>query len=126
MQLQQLIRQRLLATVAGAICTAALVTMSGASPPPASLKSGPLVIAHRGASGVRPEHTLEAYRLAIDHGADFIECDVVVTKDRCEAMAHLVVSCSTIFFNKRSVADVIISFGHVCCICLFERYCQRA
>jgi glycerophosphoryl diester phosphodiesterase len=41
----------------------------------------PLIIAHRGASGVRPEHTLEAYDLAIAQGADFIEPDVVSTKD---------------------------------------------
>ena len=43
--------------------------------------SGPLVIAHRGASGHRPEHTLEGYRLAIEMGADFIEPDLVSTKD---------------------------------------------
>jgi len=41
----------------------------------------PLVIAHRGASGYRPEHTLEAYELAIDLGADFIEPDLVITRD---------------------------------------------
>jgi len=41
----------------------------------------PIVIAHRGASGERPEHTLEAYRLAIAEGADFIEPDLVMTKD---------------------------------------------
>jgi glycerophosphoryl diester phosphodiesterase len=41
----------------------------------------PLVIAHRGASGHRPEHTLESYRLAIEMGADFIEPDLVATKD---------------------------------------------
>jgi glycerophosphoryl diester phosphodiesterase len=41
----------------------------------------PLVIAHRGASGYRPEHTLEAYRLAIELGADVIEPDLVSTKD---------------------------------------------
>jgi glycerophosphoryl diester phosphodiesterase len=40
-----------------------------------------LVIAHRGASGYLPEHTLEAYKLAIEMGADFIEPDVVATKD---------------------------------------------
>ncbi|MEM9502012.1 MAG: glycerophosphodiester phosphodiesterase family protein [Pseudomonadota bacterium] len=40
-----------------------------------------LVIAHRGASGDRPEHTLAAYELAIDQGADYIEPDLVVTKD---------------------------------------------
>jgi glycerophosphoryl diester phosphodiesterase len=43
--------------------------------------SGPLVIAHRGASGYRPEHTLEGYRLAVEMGADFIEPDLVATKD---------------------------------------------
>ncbi|WP_174754961.1 glycerophosphodiester phosphodiesterase family protein [Arenimonas daejeonensis] len=39
------------------------------------------VIAHRGACGYRPEHTLEAYALAIDQGADFIEPDLVPTRD---------------------------------------------
>ncbi len=41
----------------------------------------PLVIAHRGASGELPEHTLAAYRRAITQGADFIEPDLVITKD---------------------------------------------
>ncbi len=41
----------------------------------------PLIIAHRGASGHRPEHTLESYELAIDMGADYIEPDLVITKD---------------------------------------------
>lgn len=41
----------------------------------------PLVIAHRGASGYRPEHTLASYELAIEQGADFIEPDLVATKD---------------------------------------------
>ena len=40
-----------------------------------------IVIAHRGASGERPEHTLESYRLAIEEGADFIEPDLVMTRD---------------------------------------------
>lgn len=40
-----------------------------------------IVIAHRGASGFLPEHTLEAYKLAIEKGADFIEPDLVPTKD---------------------------------------------
>ncbi len=42
---------------------------------------GLIVIGHRGASGYRPEHTLESYRLAIRQGADFIEPDLVATKD---------------------------------------------
>ena len=41
----------------------------------------PIVIAHRGASALRPEHTLAAYELAIELGADFIEPDVVATRD---------------------------------------------
>jgi glycerophosphoryl diester phosphodiesterase len=41
----------------------------------------PIVIGHRGASGYRPEHTLAAYRLAIRLGADYIEPDLVSTKD---------------------------------------------
>ena len=41
----------------------------------------PIVIGHRGDSGSRPEHTLQAYQLAIAKGADFIEPDLVVTKD---------------------------------------------
>jgi glycerophosphoryl diester phosphodiesterase len=41
----------------------------------------PLIIAHRGASGYRPEHTLAAYALGIDQGADFIEPDLVLSKD---------------------------------------------
>jgi glycerophosphoryl diester phosphodiesterase len=40
-----------------------------------------VVIAHRGASGERPEHTIESYRLAIDEGADYIEPDLVMTRD---------------------------------------------
>ena len=41
----------------------------------------PLIIGHRGASGYRPEHTLASYRLAAEMGADFIEPDLVSTKD---------------------------------------------
>jgi len=43
--------------------------------------SAPLVIAHRGASGYRPEHTLASYQLAVEQGADFIEPDLVATRD---------------------------------------------
>jgi glycerophosphoryl diester phosphodiesterase len=48
---------------------------------PTSNGSPPIVIAHRGASGYRPEHTLAAYALAIEQGAEFIEPDLVATKD---------------------------------------------
>ncbi len=47
----------------------------------AAATSRPLIIGHRGASGHRPEHTLEGYRLAAEMGADFIEPDLVPTKD---------------------------------------------
>ena len=43
--------------------------------------SGILVLGHRGASGYRPEHTLAAYKLAIALGADYIEPDLVATRD---------------------------------------------
>ncbi|VWX61495.1 glycerophosphodiester phosphodiesterase [Sphingorhabdus sp. 109] len=48
----------------------------------------PIIIAHRGASGERPEHTLAAYRLAIEQGADFIEPDLVLTKDGILVARH--------------------------------------
>ena len=47
-----------------------------------------IVIAHRGASGERPEHTMAAYRLAIAQGADFIEPDLVMTKDAVLVCRH--------------------------------------
>lgn len=45
------------------------------------LTKHPLIIGHRGASGYLPEHTLESYELAINLGVDYIEPDVVITKD---------------------------------------------
>ena len=47
-----------------------------------------LVIAHRGASGERPEHTIESYRLAIEEGADYIEPDLVMTRDGVLVARH--------------------------------------
>ena len=44
-------------------------------------KKRPLVIGHRGAAGYLPDHTLQGYQLAIDLGADYIEPDLVSTKD---------------------------------------------
>lgn len=52
------------------------------------IETKPLVIAHRGASGYRPEHTLEAYRLAIRQGADYIEPDLVPTADGVLVARH--------------------------------------
>lgn len=48
----------------------------------------PLVVAHRGASGYLPEHTLEAYALAVGLGADVIEPDVVLTRDGVPICLH--------------------------------------
>ncbi len=84
---------------AAAVLTAlGALTLSGcAAVPSAGLSShmaGPhamadfAIIAHRGASGDRPEHTLAAYQLAIDQGADFIEPDLVLTKDGVLVARH--------------------------------------
>jgi glycerophosphoryl diester phosphodiesterase len=53
-----------------------------------SVRHAPLVIAHRGASGYRPEHTLESYRLAIRLGADYVEPDLVATRDGVLVARH--------------------------------------
>ena len=47
-----------------------------------------IVVGHRGASALRPEHTLESYQKAIDDGADFIEPDLVSTKDGVLVARH--------------------------------------
>jgi glycerophosphoryl diester phosphodiesterase len=48
---------------------------------PITISKLPIVIGHRGACGYRPEHTLASYELAIQMGADYIEPDIVSTKD---------------------------------------------
>jgi glycerophosphoryl diester phosphodiesterase len=48
----------------------------------------PIVIGHRGACGYRPEHTLASYELAIQMGADYIEPDIVSTKDGVLVARH--------------------------------------
>jgi glycerophosphoryl diester phosphodiesterase len=48
----------------------------------------PLIIAHRGSPGTLPEHTLEGYKLAIEQGADYIEPDLVLTKDGVMIARH--------------------------------------
>ncbi len=69
-----------------AMITAA--TLSGATPASAMPATRPLVIAHRGTSGERPEHTIASYRRAIEQGADFIEPDLVMTKDHVLVARH--------------------------------------
>src|SRR5215213_9873854 len=51
-------------------------------------KAKPLVIGHRGAAGYRPEHTLAGYELAARMGADYIEPDLVSTKDGVLVARH--------------------------------------
>ena len=58
----------------------------GAGPAPPTAQ--PLVIGHRGASGYRPEHTLAAYELAVRLGADYVEPDLVPTKDGALVARH--------------------------------------
>src|ERR1017187_6500167 len=53
-----------------------------------STLTAPLVIGHRGATGYRPEHTLASYELAARMGADFIEPDLVSTKDHVLVARH--------------------------------------
>jgi glycerophosphoryl diester phosphodiesterase len=62
----------------------ALVALIAVLGPPAvasAHQKRPLVIGHRGAAGYLPDHTLQGYQLAIDLGADYIEPDLVSTKD---------------------------------------------
>lgn len=59
-----------------------------ARPRTSSLVVTPAVVAHRGASGYRPEHTLDAYRTAIRMGADAIELDLVPTRDGVLVARH--------------------------------------
>ena len=69
---------------------AALLLGNAATAAPISTLSGqpPIVIAHRGASGYLPEHTLEGYKLAVQFGADFIEPDLLLTKDKVLVARH--------------------------------------
>ncbi|HEX7125667.1 MAG TPA: glycerophosphodiester phosphodiesterase [Thermodesulfobacteriota bacterium] len=60
----------------------------------------PIVIGHRGASGYVPEHTLAAYALAVLQGADFVEPDLVMTKD-----GHLIARHENVLDETTDVAD---------------------
>lgn len=76
--------QRILAaslSVIGILGLAACAANSSPGRYPTLDGKAPLVIGHRGASGYLPEHTLESYKRAIELGADFIEPDVVATRD---------------------------------------------
>src|SRR5262245_5530161 len=82
-------RKALVAGIVGLLVAAAVATTGGAtSTKGANAKARPLVIGHRGASGYRPEHTLGSYGLAIELGADYIEPDLVSTKDHVLVARH--------------------------------------
>jgi glycerophosphoryl diester phosphodiesterase len=82
-------RRILLPFVLGIAMLAGLSTAAQAHPKPHKPHaSEPLVIGHRGASGYRPEHTLAAYELAARQGADYIEPDLVITKDGVLVARH--------------------------------------
>ena len=74
-------RRTILALACGAMLTLAACGGSDSDGYKTLDGNAPLVIGHRGASGDLPEHTLEAYKLAIEQGADFIEPDLVLTRD---------------------------------------------
>ena len=74
------------ASLLAAVLTAVLALPSQARPPAAPVK--PTVIGHRGASGYLPEHTLASYWMAIEQGADYVEPDLVSTKDGVLVARH--------------------------------------
>ena len=81
----KLLRSALLAAVAAASLASTACAHEAHHPP---RTKEPLLIAHRGASGYLPEHTLAAYWLAIEQGADYVEPDLVLTKDGVLVARH--------------------------------------
>jgi len=77
-----------------------LVTVIAALIAPAAASADPLVIGHRGSSGYLPEHTIPGYVLAIKNGADYIEPDLVSTKD-----GHLIARHEPDITNTTNVKD---------------------
>ena len=77
------------ASALACVAAAALVACGGSYDKyPTLTGDKPLVIGHRGASGYLPDHTLEGYKKAIELGADFIEPDLVATKDGVLVARH--------------------------------------
>ncbi|WDV51696.1 glycerophosphodiester phosphodiesterase family protein [Streptomyces coeruleorubidus] len=74
--------------LAAAASPAAATVPALAAPAHAASAGGPLVIGHRGAAGWRPEHTAASYTYAVQTGADWIEPDLVVTKDHVLVVRH--------------------------------------
>ena len=78
----------LLAIALGGCVTPPRATLAPMPDPTQTQATRPWLIAHRGASAHRPEHTLAAYALAIDQGADAIEPDLVMTRDGVLVARH--------------------------------------
>ncbi|MEU5696035.1 glycerophosphodiester phosphodiesterase [Actinosynnema sp. NPDC020468] len=77
-----MVRTRIVGVALAALAVAGVAVLPSASATGGAEKSrGPLVIGHRGASAYRPEHTLASYELAARLGADYVEPDLVSTKD---------------------------------------------
>ncbi|QNP60861.1 glycerophosphodiester phosphodiesterase [Paenacidovorax monticola] len=70
------------------VAAAVLAACGGSDGFPTLTGDKPLVIGHRGAAGYLPDHTLEGYKKAIELGADFIEPDLVATKDGVLVARH--------------------------------------
>lgn len=77
-----------LATLLTACSSGGVHPQAGAAATAAAWPPKPVLIGHRGASALRPEHTLAAYQQAIDDGADIIEPDLVITKDGVLVARH--------------------------------------
>lgn len=88
----------------GVVFLLLLLSLIGTSAMATELKTldgkPPVIIAHRGASGHLPEHTLASYALAIEIGADFIEPDLVITKD-----GHLVARHDNYLSSSTNIED---------------------
>jgi glycerophosphoryl diester phosphodiesterase len=81
-----LTRRAVMGSGASLALASALPAMAG--PPSRKRPARPVLMAHRGASALRPEHTLGAYAKAIADGADFVEPDLVATKDGVLVARH--------------------------------------
>ena len=97
-----LMKQTALLTLAGAFSLALFVpaALADMNKYNNGISSRPIIIGHRGTAGYLPEHTLESYALAVELGADYIEPDLVATKD-----GYLIARHEPNIINTTDVAD---------------------
>lgn len=94
------------------VITATLLTLPASATTWNTLDgAAPLVIGHRGASGYRPEHTLASYDLAISMGANFIEPDLVMTRDgvlvaRHEPVIGSTTNVASVFASRKTTKTI--------------------